>query len=410
MSTLDSVHSSQRPAGPPLGAQLAVPRRTALSRRATVVVGCVVAALAVAVVVGYGLLAAAPRAVPATAPAGLPDRVLGAPQHTADVRRAPLGAALVMFDNKSTGGDYPDGFQLALVGSGDVYRTYARADISTPALLAPDGRTVLLPDWASGTSQHTRLLDLSTGHERTLASGAPLAWSPDGRYAVLGEFDDDTLAGVTVLDVAGGAIHARAVVGTRWQRPVRAALSPDGTGLAVETDGTVTVYRDGVQRWRRATGARLAGPAAWTPDGRGLVLLDAGGALRMVDPGTGHPVAGQALPTAPAASDDDPVRLVAWQAGSPVVVADQRVLVLGSASRVLVTAPDPAPGDIRGLQVAVTALGLPGVPAGPAHPGPMLARYRTQLGGSALATLGALVLAELMVLRRLRVLGRGLAA
>jgi hypothetical protein len=393
----------------PIGVPLPRTARRELSRRRSVVLALLLPILALALIDAYlttwlGRLPAA-----GSAHGGLPSKVVDPPWLTADVRHAHLASALVMFDGPSS--EDPDRYPLVLVGAGDAYRTYTRGDWTVPSLLSPDGRGVLVPDWSSGSSQHTRLLELSTGSVRTIGAGVPLAWSPNGRYAVLGEYDDDTLHAVDVLDVAGGGVREQVILDAPHEKATRVALSPDNTSLAVQFAGTVAVYRDGLRSWRTApVSGNLAGPAAWTPDGSGVVVLDGDGTFEVLDARDGSVLAGRTLPALPgrgepAGGDEpEPARLVGWQAGAPVVAAAQSVLVLGATATVLVTVPAAAPEDVRDLQVATAALSLPPVPAGAPHAGPLLARSWPILRfGGPLALLLA-AFAERQLLRRLGLL------
>jgi hypothetical protein len=398
----------------PIGVPLPRESRRELSRRRAVVLAVALPVLALALIAGYltawlGWLPAS--AAPAS---GLPTRVVDPPGLTADVRRAPLASALVMFNAPSS--EDPDSHPLVLVGAGDAYRTFGRGDLTAAAVLSPDGRSVLVPDYVNADKQRTRLLELSSGTARAIGPGVPLAWSPNGRYAVLAEYHGDTLHAVNVLDVVTGTVRDHYTIDAPHETLTRAALSPDNTSVAVQYAGGVTVYRAGAQRWRTAPiSGNLAGPAAWTPDGTGVVALHGDGTLEALDARDGTPLRGRTLPSLPSAyvgseaaahMGREPARLVGWVSGAPVVAAAHDVLLLGATTTVLVTAPAAAGDDLRQLQVATAALSLPQVPAGSPRAGPLLARSWPLLRVGGPLALLLLVFAERLVLRRLGLLNR----
>ena len=85
---------------------------------------------------------------PGQNPDGLPSRVVPPPWLSADIDRAPLDAALVVFAGpaatESALGDHS--WPLTLVGAGDQYRVYERPEWTTAThpgrtfLLSPNGR------------------------------------------------------------------------------------------------------------------------------------------------------------------------------------------------------------------------------------------------------------------------------
>ena len=246
-----------------------------------------------------------------TAAVALPDRLAGYSYLTADVADAPPGRAVAIFQ-RGFGVELFDTPQaVVLAADDDVYRRLGAAESRSgttdqgdpgPMLLSPDGLQVALGDRDS-RSADLAVLDLGSGdvttHELPDArSVIPVAWAPDGsRVAYL---SDDTptnpysggpiVGALVVLDLASG--EATAVPG--GEDVSAAAFSPDGAELAVQrTRGSgglaVVDLASGAVRRVDATGS-LAGPDAWSPDGRLLALVGAPG-LSFVDPGgTGTPL------------------------------------------------------------------------------------------------------------------------
>ncbi|MGY0231580.1 TolB family protein [Longispora urticae] len=167
--------------------------------------------------------------------------------------------------------------------------TYRRLDIdgAAGARLSPDGTRVAVGD-PDGGSEIT-LIDLATARERTLRVSArsktyPRAWSPDGRYVAVsvepGSWEPGTLVGPVWLLDTGTGKSSVLTQGTAPDRsgvedPTMVAFSPDGQHVVVQADRRlVVVGLDG--RTERELplpdGRTLAGPEAWSPDGRLLAL------------------------------------------------------------------------------------------------------------------------------------------
>ena len=182
--------------------------------------------------------------------------------------------------------DFP---QAVLLGaSGDVYRRVdaaeGRAGAETqgdpaPMLLSPDGTKVAVGDHDTDDPDVV-VVDLLTGETTshplpTGRSVVPVAWSSDGRRlahllspAPTSPYSGGRITGdVGLLDLSDDStavLEERTAVG--------AAFSPDGSELAIERTGTadrISVVDLGTSA-RRAVEADglLAGPAAWSPDGR----------------------------------------------------------------------------------------------------------------------------------------------
>ncbi|MFC7245815.1 WD40 repeat domain-containing protein [Catellatospora aurea] len=314
----------------------------------------------------------------------LPTVLVPAPAGTAALDDAPLPRALAVYataDQFLPGENSP----LTVVGSDDRYRGYDRpewtfaAESTNTILLSPDGRYVLMARWDSTGSHRSRLLDVATGEVATLDAGAPLTWSPDGALAALAHYDGDASGD----DPVGGHITVVSMPDGRklWQVPLtplpglyrelRAALSPDGSMLAVQQRDQVTAYpRDRTVAWREQLAGQLAGRAAWTPDGRRLLLSDAQGRLLPLDASSG--AAMPALPGVDGAlrvgREKTPlIEVVGWRGETALaIVSNQRLYELGDQPRVLLTAPD----TVYELDVATVRISAePRVP-GAADPGP----------------------------------------
>src|SRR5207302_6385494 len=173
-------------------------RRSRRRRRAVTTAAVLV--VVVGIVLGLGTVPPAPRPDRSSGPVdgGLPSLVVSPPRWTADVRSAPVGTGLVVYSGpESQEGLSGDSYPLVVVGPGDQYRTYDRPEWTSAStwsptfLLSPDGRYLLMADIPSGSTSYSRLLDLRTGAVGILTAGAPLAWSPDGRQAVLVSYAGD---------------------------------------------------------------------------------------------------------------------------------------------------------------------------------------------------------------------------
>ncbi|MGK5742178.1 TolB family protein [Micromonospora sp. URMC 103] len=308
----------------------------------------VVAAVALLLVVAQapGWLAARRDAVPAEV---VPSRVRDPWLWQATVGQHPVGPASVLFFTANTRYFESTG---VVVGRDGGYRLLPVNVAEAPGLLSPDGRWYLRP----GTGG---LLDLRAGDERVTHEPGlhPLAWAPDGKLVAATRGNDDPVItygpdnqplddpskpdDLLTVDPWTGAERVLPV-GT-FASHTSAAWSPDGSLLAVagnadpaaeiaerERLAVVDPTAGGV-RWQVDLGERqrLAGRAAWHPDGRRIALLaydgcatrcaDAAELLRrswrieFLDAATGRPV-GDPIPVSGAA-----VELVAWRDGDPVV-------------------------------------------------------------------------------------------
>jgi hypothetical protein len=352
-------------------------------------------ALAAALFVRYEvLLRAHPVAAPGPAGEGLPSSVVAASRWTADVRNAALDPALVVFMSD----DSDDGAILTVVGTGDQYRTHAAA--GQGFLLSPDGSQLLEPDSSSGNDPwFTHVLNLNNATVDRL-DGAALAFSPDGtQVAMLVGPSEAQQSEVQLVDLASHSVSLRVpVAGSSLQ--TAAAVSPDGSAMAVQTGDKLVVYRASGPSWGlELTGQNLAGPAAWTPDGQSLALANYTGKVTFVDAATGRHSTDPGLAAMPAKPVDEgtSARIVAWRDGAPIVATDNTLIELSAVAQTLLRAPD----GTSGLVVATDRLAQPSRTPGTPKPGPLQQRYRVfVLIGSGLFLALAIATAIVGVLRR----------
>ncbi|MET7805964.1 hypothetical protein [Micromonospora chersina] len=333
---------------------------------------------------------------PSPASAGvsaLPEQVREAPRWTADIRHAPLDRALAVFDLSTSDGTYMAEDKngelkfvrsftpLTLVGPGNRYRIFDPADSDEPwtgaVELSPDGRYLM-----TGHGQHTQLLDVTTGRTRLLPAGAPLAWSSDGRHAVLAHFDGGEAAypvtgQLRVVDMPSGVV--------RWSVPlepgplprtVDAVLSQDGSTIVVQRHGDLYAYqRDRGVIWERSTRVdELAGHAAWSPYGTSVLAEDR---MCMVMADTGQ--SGRCLRWGPGLSGlRDELEfygipdIVGWDGVLPIVRAGQGLVRLSDRAEVLVRVPRRT----RVFQISAGGARSDTRQPGPPDLGPVIQRYR----------------------------------
>jgi len=247
------------------------------------VVGAVVAGLVV-VLTGHGGSAGA-AATPA-----VPEAMAGYSHLTGSVSSSPPGPAVALWQH-GYGVEFLDFPQAVVLGAGgDSYR---RVDVAeeragsetqgdpAPMLLSPDGTRVAVGDH-DVERPDVVVVDLSTGETTTHAlpagrSVVPLAWSSDGETLASLVSDEATspysggriTGSIALLDLPADSPEVLELDGSA----TAAAFSPDGSELAVEQSGGITVVdvRAGSRRSLEVDGV-LAGPAAWSPDGRLLAV------------------------------------------------------------------------------------------------------------------------------------------
>lgn len=248
--------------------------------------------------------------------AALPHRLAGYSYLTGDVSDAPPGRALALYQH-GFGVEFLD-FPQAVVLAADT-DAYRRLDVAenragpetqgdpAPMLLSPDGRRVAVGDHDI-FEPHLELVELSSGevtrHPLPPArSVRPVAWSSDSGLLAYLSHDEPTspysgrapVGDLLLLRPGSGEVIAVPV----GDRISMAAFSPDGSRLAVQRQGrdrgiaivdlatsTVRVLPqedppNSQQRRNggipaRPQGDQLAGPDAWSPDGRLLAIRQNG--------------------------------------------------------------------------------------------------------------------------------------
>jgi hypothetical protein len=220
---------------------------------------------------------------PGAGPASLPDQIAGYSYLTRSVSFDPPGRAIALYQH-GWGVELFDFPQALVLGAdADIYR---RVDVAegasalvdqgdpAPMRLSPDGTRVAVG--TSGTGGELGLVDLSTGAVTRLSarpgsSVRPLAFSPDGRIVVAAEntspmSGSPATAVLARFDLTTGAV-------TRFPALTRitaAAFSPDGRELAVQSGGALLVVDPGTGAIRRnlvTASLPLVSEAAWSPAG-----------------------------------------------------------------------------------------------------------------------------------------------
>jgi hypothetical protein len=413
-------------------------RRARVARLVAVPVGLALMVLAVLVLVPA---VSAPTVVASPPVTGLrlPDRVDAPAVLTPTIADAPPGPVpLVM-----AGSRYPLTGLLYASKAMTVNAAGHRAQEWTNSWRAMPGENLLLsPDgtrlaWLGTDGVH--VVDLRTGEERVVAPGPfarstaePLAWSPDGTYLAYAEMPpglgliagSPPMVGIGLLDVATGT--ARRVIetpdGTVPDSRPGLAFSPDGLRVAYESAGRLHVAAlGGRDLWwvDLPPQGRIAGKAAWTPDGTAVALAvpmpccgttTADWALWFYDAATGER---RPDPQYSVAADLTAIRLVGWTpAGEAVAVAfvakdrsadltsyisrtdfdlvrraELVALAPNRPARVLLRAPD----GVEALDVAELAVATEGVAAVPGPPLILVPSSWWAFGG------GAVVVAQILI-------------
>lgn len=229
---------------------------------------------------------------------------------------------------------------LVLIGHDDSYRLDYLSPGEEAGNLSPDGRWLLGQNLRDLVTGDTRDLD------RPLTGIVPAVWAPDSRTAVGvimpdgggtsygpdGEPLDGPDDEIVLVDVASGSVRTIATVpeANRWH----AAFSPDGRRLAIHApgvgrDSALTVMDvQAASTLRTVTlteSQRLAGPAAWTPDGAQILLTTTDGCVWDI-PCTNRTWHVQRVDVNTGTISDETARgrpgdptLVAWRDGEPVV-------------------------------------------------------------------------------------------
>jgi len=229
-----------------------------------------IAALAVAVT--------AVAATPARGPAAVPSRIHPPLLAQGTAVSSPAGPAAVIatgpggFDAGDLFGGYDD--RAVVVGTRGSYRTVRHLngfDAGESVLLSPDGRRVagdwgLESSWRDGLGDAaTTVVDLSSGRVLAYRAGVPVAWFPDGSRLLT------TTGALHVLDLATGAVTDLGIPHAPTNGAA-VALSPDGRRAVVQSWPTLSVLDLDTRQLRTLAvldeRRTLAGPGAWTADGR----------------------------------------------------------------------------------------------------------------------------------------------
>ncbi len=381
--------------------------RTRASRWRPVLSAAGVLGVLAAAALGPGLLAQ--PAAPADGTV-LPARLADLSLLTAAVSEAPAGPALLAYVQGTGGPRRLHTTQTVVVGADG--RTYRRLDEAerrggpaeagtwqdAPVLLAPDGTRVAVG--SVGPVADIAVVDLRTGRTRTHRTGTtgvvvPLAWSPDGGRLAYTSGDGETaMLGVD----AGGSV-------TIGPHATGAAFAPDGRRVAlqgrpeseVEPQWVVRVVdlagRGTVELAAPGFGGILAGPNAWSPDGRWLAMVDNAGVGKLdcvlsflpVDPADRTP------PPAPVATAQE-IALVGWDAADRPLITQgaatgRRTIVETGGMRVLSTVDGP--DTTHDLQAAAALLPAARVgPAGAVDRGPWPVWLRLAAAAGALTVAG----------------------
>ena len=283
--------------------------------------------------------------------AAVPRQMAGYSHLTGNVSDSPPGPAMALFQH-GWGVEFLDFPQAVVLGwGGAVYRRVDAAEDRAgdetqgdpaPMLLSPDGMKVAVGDHDMDTPEVV-VVDLRTGSTTShpLPRGrsvVPVAWSSDGRTlahllspAPTNPYSGERITGeVGLLDLSDDT-----TVVLPDGEATAVAFSPDGSQLALEQTGTngeqlsVVDLASGARRGLE-TGGLLAGPAAWSPDGRLLAVTTvrpSGAPAGVPDPGTPTGLAFVDLP----GKDGDvpaplrlplsgPGRVLGWSGSAEVLV------------------------------------------------------------------------------------------
>ncbi|GAA3386843.1 hypothetical protein [Cryptosporangium minutisporangium] len=215
------------------------------------------------------------------------------PLWMADVSESPSGRAIALADNTNYVVYAADSNRVREV-SAIAERTDAEYATVTMQL-APDGSRLAVGD-ASGYFNDVLIIDLVTGREQRFGLGSTasgvtevLAWSPDGRSLAVGvdglyvlnlesgratKIADPSDA-ITKADLLPGEEPTDESVPTSDSVTGQAAFSPDGRSIAYDDGVDVEIYRvDGAGAPTLLTDRSvwLAGAAAWSPDGKRILV------------------------------------------------------------------------------------------------------------------------------------------
>jgi hypothetical protein len=249
------------------------------------------AVLAVLALVPW-LLPATRFAEPAgTHPPRLPRQFASFSFLTSELDASPIDRAIAVYLQRNSLEDWIQRWQpLLLDADGDRYRQTRAADRwplalgyyrdSVPygnVLLSPDGRRLAIASGRPKGRHDVSILDVSTAavttHTLPATDARPLAWSPDARRLAYVSTSTESGAGTLgVLDVDTGHATEYPALGA----VIAAAYCADGSQLVVQA-GSDLVFLDAqgtvTNRLTLPPNSRLAGPAAWSPNGSLLAIV-----------------------------------------------------------------------------------------------------------------------------------------
>lgn len=247
-------------------------------------------AVGLAVALGVVVLTGQGGGPTSVATPAVPEEMAGYSHLTGSVSSSPPGPVVALWQH-GYGVEFLDFPQAVVLGADGA--SYRRVDVAeeraggetqgdpAPMLLSPDGTRVAVGDHDVDRPDVV-VVDLRTGAttRHALPAGrsvVPVAWSADGETLASLVSDEATnpysggriTGDIALLDLTDDAAQ---VLGLD-RSSTGAAFSPDGSEIAVEQSGAVTVVdlQDGAQRDLEVHGV-LAGPAAWSPDGRLLAV------------------------------------------------------------------------------------------------------------------------------------------
>jgi len=278
-------------------------------RRRPAVVVLVLSLVAVLVSVGLGVgagaLAGGTDNPQAFARPAYPSDTTSLPTIVSDVSESPSGRSILLTDGAV--GVFSTGYVVFAADSDRVRLVSAvddRSDSEYGAVtyqLSPDGSRLAVGD-ATGRFDDVLVVDLTTGASRRypIEPGPNdtvdvLAWSADGTRLAVATW------GLNVIDVDSGAVTMVASPGTAAPRKtellpgeqpmpdgsqaqekepgtvagVQAAFSPDGRSIAYDDGIDIEIYPiggKGKPTLLTDQNVWLAGPAAWSPDGKRVLV------------------------------------------------------------------------------------------------------------------------------------------
>ncbi|GLI02503.1 WD40 repeat domain-containing protein [Phytohabitans aurantiacus] len=338
-------------------------RRQRRRDRLAVAAGVAVAAVAVLFAVPGLLARPAPMEVGGGTDA-VPSTVYLPWMWQATVRQDPRGPASMLVSGDSIGLRGPDPVdhegKIAVIGRDGSYRMLLSGGSERVAgegsILSPDGRYVAQDHLSGERDGYVLVTDLTNGKTKRYEGPAgaeccaiPVAWRPDGGALVLAELyrvDSDRADPVSGIYLQPGRL-VQLDLKTGATRPLLpfdnfsnvrtaslAAYSPDGSRIAVAVDQRLRLLdaATGGTLWTAELGERryLAGPGAFTADGRRIATVSLDGCLNdcdtarlasrqwrvgYLDAGSGADTTGPAMPPVTAMA----VRALGWRQGTDLV-------------------------------------------------------------------------------------------